>query len=88
MSKITQLEEVPTKIVKESLNVLAAFLVTDINTCIKKEEFPDKLKRADITPAFKKGDKHDKSNYRPISILPILSKVYEKCLYKQMENYM
>ena len=43
---------------------------------------------ADITPAFKKGGKHDKSNYRPVSILPILSKVYEKCLYKQIENYM
>ena len=37
--------------------------------------------------AFKKGDKHDKSNYQSLSILPILSKVYEKCLYKQIENY-
>ena len=34
------------------------------------------------------SDKHDKSNYRPVCILPILSKVYEKCLYKQIENYM
>ena len=42
---------------------------------IRKGEFPDKLKTADITPVFKKGDKHEKSNYRPISILPILSKV-------------
>ena len=38
--------------------------------------------------AFKKGDKHDKSNYRPIIILPILPKVYEKYFYKQIENYM
>ena len=85
MSKTTQLEGFPTKIVKEKF---ATFLVKDINTCIRKGEFPDKLKTADITPVFKKGDKHEKSNYRPVSILPILSKVYEKCLYKQIENYM
>ena len=84
MSKTTQLERILTKIVKEILNVFATFLVKDINTFIKKEEFPDKLKTADITPIFQKGDKHDQLNYRPVSIPPILSKVYEKCLY--MEN--
>ena len=84
MSKTTQLEGILTKIVKENLNIFAKFLVKDI----RKGEFPDQLKTADIIPAFKKGGKHDKSNYRPLSILPILSKVYEKCLYKQMENYM
>ena len=88
MSKTTQLEGIPTKIVMENLNIFATFLVKDINTCIRKGEFPVKLKTADITPAFKKGSKHDKSYYRPVSILPILSKVYEKCLYKQIGNYM
>ena len=65
------------------LKIKITFLVKDINTCIRKVEFCDKLKTADIIPTFKKGDKHGKSNYRPI-----LSKVYEKCLYKQIENYM
>ena len=88
MSKITQLEGIPTKTVKENLNIFATFLVKDINACISMGEFPDKLKAADITAAFKKDDVHDKSNYRPVSILPILSKVYERCLYKQIENYM
>ena len=81
MSKTTQLEGVPTKIVKGNLNIFATLLAKDINTRIRKGEFLDKLKTADITPAFKRGDKHDKSNYRPVSILTILSKVYEKCLY-------
>ena len=63
MSKTTQLEGIPTKIVKENLNIFAAFLVKDINTCIRRGEFPDKMKTADIIPAFKKGDKHKKSNY-------------------------
>ena len=76
VSKTTQLEGIPTKIAKENLNIFATFLAKDINKCIRKREFPDKLKTADITPAFKRGDKHDKSNYRPVSILPILAKVY------------
>ena len=88
MSRTTQLEEIPTKIVKKNLNIFATFLLKNINTCIRKGAFPDKLKTADITPAFRKSGKHGKSNYRPVSILPILSKVYEKCFYKQIENYM
>ena len=74
MSKSIQLEGIPTELVKVNLNIFATFLVS----CIKKEEFLDKLKTADITPALKKGDKNEKSNYRPVSILPIWSKVYEK----------
>ena len=57
-----------------------------MNTCFRRGEFPDKVKMADITPAFKKGNKHDKSNYRPVCTLPILSNIYEKYLYKQIEN--
>ena len=72
---------------KGNLNVFDTFLVKDINTCIEKG-FPDKLKTADITPTFKKDDKQEKSTCRLVSILAILSKVYEKCLYKQIENYM
>ena len=49
MSKTTQLQEIPAKIVEENLNVFAIFSVKDINTCIKQREFPDKLKTADIT---------------------------------------
>ena len=41
---------------------LLNFLDEDINKCIRKGQFPDELKTADMTPAFKKGDKHDKSN--------------------------
>ena len=86
MSKTTQLEWIPTKIVKKNLNIFGAFLVKDINRCIRKRKFLEKLKTAYITPAFKKGDKLEKSNCRPVSILPILSKVYGECLYKQIEK--
>ena len=82
------MEGISTKIVRENLNIFATFLVKDINSCIKKGEFFDNLETDEMTPAFKKGDKHDKSNHRPLSIVPILSKVYEKCLYKETKNYM
>ena len=47
MSKATQLEGIPTKIVKENLNIFATFLVKDINACIRKEEFPNKRREND-----------------------------------------
>ena len=40
--------------------------------------FPDELKIADIVPVFKKEDPNDKTNYRPISLLPLISKIFEK----------
>ena len=36
---------------------------------------------------FKKKDRHDKSNYRPVSILPLLSKPFERILYEQIDNH-
>ena len=51
ISKTTQLEGIPTKVVKGNLNISATFLVKDINKCIRKVESPDKLKTTDITPA-------------------------------------
>ena len=46
-----------------------------------------KLKWADVKPAHKKGSRTDKENYRPVSILPNVSKIYERCLFKQLTNY-
>ena len=45
------------------------------------------MKLADITPVFKKDGRTDKSNYRPISILPNLSKMFEKCIYNQLSIF-
>ena len=59
----------------------------DINRCIDEGKFPSNLKNADVTPVYKKVDRLLKGNYRPISILPTLSKVYEKILYQQIYNY-
>ena len=49
--------------------------------------FPDKLKLAEVVPVFKKNDKEVKSNYRPISILSNISKIDERCIQTQLDEY-
>ena len=46
------------------------------------------VRNANITPVHKKGDPTDKVNYRPASVLPLLSKIFERVIYKQQGEYM
>ena len=85
--KAYQKDNIPPKILKENADVLSSFLKDDIHLSFDKGKFPGNLKNADITPIFKKLDRNSKSNYRPVSILPTLSKIYEKLLHQQMYEY-
>ena len=91
---INQLDEkkstsgtISTKLLKIAKNKLLTPLISCINSCIQNQTFPDELKQADIVPIFKKGDPMLKSNYRPISLLPVLSKIFEKIIHIQLSNY-
>ena len=53
------------------------FILQNVSKCIIDGKFPDQLKIADVSPVFKKGNHNDKTNYRPVSILLSLSKIYE-----------
>ena len=48
---------------------------------------PAKIKMAKVVPIFKKGDADNPANYRPISVLPYFSKVFEKIVYDRLSNY-
>ena len=50
--------------------------------------FQTKLKAAEVTPTFKKNDDLDKENYRPVNVLPHVSKITERVMYIQIENFM
>ena len=50
--------------------------------------FPDQWKEANVTPVHKKKDKQTVSNYRPISLLPIFAKVFERIIYKNLYNFL
>ena len=81
------LETGPTKIVKSNPDIFSDFLYVSINSSIKSSLFPSCLKTADITPIYKKGEKDLKDNYRPASILPVLSKLYEKACSSKYPNF-
>ena len=55
---------------------------------IKQGIFPDRLKIAKVTPIFKSGAKDNVSNYRPISILPVFSKVLKRIMYNRVYNHL
>ena len=54
---------------------------------MNKGIFPDELKHADIKPIYKKESRNEKENYRPVSILRNLSKIFERCMYDQLRDY-
>ena len=66
----------------------SSYLADCINTAISNCHFPNELKWADIIPVFKKGETYDKENYRPISILPTVSKVFERVIFDQINKFM
>lgn len=63
---------------------IAPRLAEIFNSCIDEGKFPDLLKCSKIIPLFKSGNSEDPTNYRPISILPALSKVFEKLILTQL----
>ena len=75
------------KIRKDNINIFSEFIFHDFNNSIFDATFPSELKNEDMIPVFKKKDRNNVENYRPVSILPNLSKIYERCLYDQMYKY-
>ena len=86
-SKAYQSNNIPSKVLKDNTDIFITVLSSDINNCIFNGIFSSNLKYADITPIFKKLERLLKINYRPVSILPTLSKIYEKVIYQQMYEY-
>ena len=73
--------------IKENVDIISYFLYHNFNNLLSCTTFPTSMKYADVAPIHKKDDKTDKENYRPISILPNLSKVYEKLMDNQIYPY-
>ena len=73
---------------KLALPYIVNSLVFLFNTSFETSQFPDSRKVAIITPIFKDGDRTDKSNYCPISVLVVISKLFEKLVFNQLYTYM
>ena len=79
VSKGPGMDEISPRFLKDGTEVLAK-PICDINLSIKLSAIPDKCKIAKLTPLFKKGSKTDPKNYRPISLLPLISKLIQKAI--------
>lgn len=75
------------KLLKSMKNIIIKPLTIILNQILRTGIFPDKLKVAKIVPVFKKEDPSNFNNYRPISVLPSISKVVEKVISTQLYDY-
>ena len=98
-SKASQESDIPTKIIKKNVDIFTEHLFHESEKSLfEKFEYISLFKFADITPVHKKGSRFEKNNYRPVSILPVLSKVFRKggfrkgfgaqhCLFAMIEKW-
>ena len=86
-SKAIQVSDIPTKIIKQNVDIFTEYLFHEFEKSLEKFEYISSFKFADTTLVHKNGSRFEKNNYWPVSILPVLSKGFEKCLYKQISSY-
>ena len=86
-NKATGHDQIPAHVLRDGASVLAGPIVRLINTVIDSACVPAEWKLAEICPIFKRDDEFDKSKYRPVSILVLLDKVFERCVQKLFVQY-
>ena len=79
---------IPMKFVKDTLYITAFYITCIINTSIVTGVFPATWKHALVIPILKSGDNNDPSNFRPISLLPVVSKILEKIIANQLVEFL
>ena len=82
--KSVQNTDIPMRVLKENADIFADYISRFFNQSVKKSTFTTILKNANITPVFKKGNRSSKENHRPVSTLPVISKIFEKLLSKKI----
>ena len=87
INKAAQESDIPTKLVKCFYNLTDDYLQENFNNCLKKGTSLKRFKTLKVYPTHKKDSKMEKSNYRPISIFPNLSKIHKRLLYDQIYTY-
>ena len=79
--------DLPTKILIGSSDIVSSYLSNIYNNSKNDNMYPQKLKLADVTPIHKKNETTSMKNYRPVSLIPIVSKLFERDMYKQIISY-
>ena len=88
LNKITSCDDIPAKILFKNRDIVSPFVTRIYDNAKHSCDFPTPLKVGNVTPIHKKGEKTNKENYKPISILPTISKIFERLIYLQINAYM
>ena len=75
------------KLIKTNENIFSRLIFQNFNQPLANCEFPHCLEQAEVIPVFKKEEKLDKSYYRPVSVLSVITKIHERLMYDQMYKY-
>ena len=86
-SKATDLDKISARLLRECSDIISNSLCLIFNRSISTGIFPDEWKCAKVLPLFKQGCRSELNNYRPISIVPIVAKVFERIVYDQVMMY-
>ena len=84
----TGLDYISCRLLKEAGPIIATSLTCIINKAIDTGLVPSRWKMAKVFPLYKKNDRTDAQNYRPISVLPAISKICEMVVYDQLYGYL
>ena len=86
-NKAADIYGISTKLVKDGGEAMTEIITLLFNMSISQGKFPDALKNAKVVPIHKDDSRLEMSNYRPISLLPTLSKIFEKLMYARLINF-
>ena len=86
--KAPGIDKIPIHVIKDCLPAILPSLTSIINATFEFDTFPLAWKTAEVTPILKAGDHDIPNNNRPISLLPVLSKVCERVAHNQLTSYL
>ena len=87
-NKAPGIDKIPIRVIKDCLPVISPWITSIINNSLANNIFPNTWKIAEVTPIPKEGDHELANNNRPISLLPVLSKVCERVAHHQLTSYL
>ena len=86
--KVVGYDNISMSIIQQVIETISKPLSHIINLSLTYDIVPDQLKISRVVPLFKAGDKSNFSNYRPVSVLPAFSKLFERAFYNRLSNYL